>query len=187
MDLRIATCAPPSATPRSGMNKVLAAQRGNLRAIRKASLRERFESRAWCWIVSQGLVPFAWPGRPRIGPAALELTGRRSGRRRSVAVTWVEVDGNRYLVSMLGEGSDWVHNARAADGAAALRRGKRRRVKLVELPVEERPRILQAWLKRTGVSSIPRKYVGLRPDSPFEEFERIAPSWPVFQIVGRRR
>lgn len=153
-----------------------------LRAIRKASLKEKVLSRAWCWIVSQGLVPSSWPGRPRIGAVTLELSGRRSGRRRAVPVTWVELDGNRYLVSMLGEGSDWVHNARAAGGAAVLRRGRRRRVKLVELPVEERPRILQAWLKRTGVSSVPRKYLGLHRDSPLEEFERIAPSWPVFRI-----
>ncbi len=83
---------------------------------------------------------------------------------------------------MLGEKSDWVHNARAAGGAAVLRRGRRQRVKLVELPVDERPRILQAWLKRTGISSVPRKYLGLQRDSPLEGFERIAPSWPVFCI-----
>ena len=160
----------------------MTARQNNLRAIRKASLQERVMGRAWCWIVAQGLVPSSWPGRPRIGPVTLELTGRRSGRRRVVAVTWIELEGTRFLVSMLGEGSDWVHNARAAGGAAVLRRGRRRRVKLVELPVDERPRILQAWLKRTGISSVPRKYLGLQRDSPLEEFERIAPSWPVFRI-----
>ena len=44
-------------------------------------------------------------------------------------------------------------------GKAVLRRGKPRRVTLEELRVEERAPVLKAWLGRTGVSSIPRKYL----------------------------
>src|SRR3989304_8942744 len=98
----------------------MTARQNNLRAIRKASLQERVMGRAWCWRGAQGLVPPSGPGRPRIGPVTLELTGRRSGRRRVVAVTWIELEGTRFLVSMLGGGSDWVHNVRAPGGAAVF-------------------------------------------------------------------
>jgi len=131
-------------------------------------------------------VPSSWPGTPRIGATTLEVTGRRSGLLRRVPVTWVQVDDARYLVAMLGEESDWVHNVRAADGRAALRRRLREEVTLEELDVTERPAILRAWFSRAGKSSIPRKYVGLAPDAPLSEFERIAPRWPVFRICPRR-
>jgi hypothetical protein len=84
---------------------------------------------------------------------------------------------------MLGEDSNWVRNVRAAGGEAILRRRTRRRVRLEEVPVAERPAILQAWLKRTGISPVPRRYLGIDPDAPIEEFQRIAPGCPVFRIV----
>lgn len=154
-----------------------------LRKARKSSFSERWMARAWCRLVGLGLVPEHWPGTPRIGATTLETVGRRSGLPRRVAVTWVEVNGSRYLVSMLGEGSDWVHNVRAAGGRAVTRRGRRRNVLLEELPVAERAPVLQAWLSRAGASSIPRKYVGLERHAPLADFERIAPRWPVFRMT----
>ncbi len=156
---------------------------GTLRKLRKLSRTEWILSRVWCRLVSLGLVPSKWPGEPSIGAVTLEVKGRKSGMMRRVAVTWIELDGSRYLVSMLGEESDWVHNVRAAGGLATVRRGKRKRVKLEELRVAERPRILQAWLSRAGVSSVPRKYLGLDRDAPLEAFESLAPRWPVFRII----
>jgi hypothetical protein len=101
---------------------------------------------------------------------------------RAVAVTWVEVAGQRYLIAMLGEQSDWVHNARATNGVVTFRRGRRKKARLEELPVEERAAVLQAWYSRAGRSSTPRKYIGLEPDAPLESFAKIAPKWPVFRI-----
>jgi deazaflavin-dependent oxidoreductase (nitroreductase family) len=112
----------------------------------------------------------------------LEVVGKRTGLRRRVAVTWIELNGERYLVSMLGEESDWVHNVRAAEGKVRLRRGKSRKAYLEELPVAARAPILQAWLGRAGASKVPPKYLGLDRHAPLEEFERIAPGWPVFRI-----
>jgi deazaflavin-dependent oxidoreductase (nitroreductase family) len=116
----------------------------------------------------------------------IESRGRRSGRLRRVPVTWIELDTERYFVSMMGEQSDWVHNVRAAGGEVLLRRGKARQAKLEELPVSERGAILKAWLGRTGAFSTPRKYVRLERFAPIEEFERIAPRWPVFRLVRKR-
>src|SRR3990172_2988325 len=90
-------------------------------------------NREWSWLVSTGLTPARWPGTPVIGPATLEVRGRRSGRPRSNMVTWVEYGGQRYFVSMLGESSEWVRNLRAAGGVAVFRHGRRRSVLLEEV------------------------------------------------------
>ncbi len=151
---------------------------------RRPTTFERLFSRVWCRLVALGLAPSSWPGKTRTGPLALEVKGRRSGRQRSTVVTWVEVDGERYLVSMLGERSDWVANVRAAGGEAVLRRGRRQKVHLEELPVDRRPPVLQAWLQMTArIDRVPSRYLGLDRNAALEEFEGIAPEWPVFRIL----
>jgi len=143
----------------------------------------RAVNRTWCWMAGAGLTPPSWPGKPRIGTIAVETRGRRSGRARSQVVTWVEHEGARYLVSMLGEVSDWVRNARAAAGEAAIRHGSRRPVRLEEVPPDRRAPILQAYLKRTAISTA--YHLGLKPDAPVEEFQHVAGRHPVFRIVER--
>src|SRR5262249_30599046 len=54
-------------------------------------------------------------------------------------------DGQHYLVSMLGDGSEWVRNVRAAGGEAFVKRGRSRPVTLTEVPAEERGPILKAY------------------------------------------
>lgn len=153
-----------------------------LRLMRKGSRYERVMNRLWRRIVAAGLVPRRWPGKPVIGSMTLEVPGRKSGVMRSVPVTWVEFEGGRYLVAMMGEESDWVHNARATNGMVKLKRGRRKQSVLEELPVPERAPVLREWYKRVG-SSTPKRYIGLSPDDPIEAFEQIAPRWPVFRIT----
>jgi hypothetical protein len=98
-------------------------------------------------------------------------------------VTWVEFEGDRYLVSMLGDRTAWVRNARAANGEAVLRRGKRTPVTLDEVPADRRGSIIRDWYKRTASST--RAHIGLDTDVPLEEFEHIADRHPVFRIVRR--
>ena len=154
----------------------------SLREKRKSSRYERVMNRLWYRIVASGLVPRRWPGSPVLGFMTLEVRGRKSGVMRRVPVTWVEVDGQRYLVAMMGEESDWVHNARATNGRVTLKRGRRRDAVLEELPVAERAPIIRAWYKRTG-SSTPGRYIGLARNAGLAEFENIAPRWPVFRIT----
>jgi deazaflavin-dependent oxidoreductase (nitroreductase family) len=149
---------------------------------RRPTRAGRMIGRAWTWVAGAGLTPNSWPGEPRGGTIALETTGRRSGETRSQVVTWVQVDGERYLVSMLGERSDWVRNARAAGGKAAIRHGGRQAVRLVEVPVDQRAPIIKAYLKRTRIST-QEHLGGIAVDAPLEEFQRIAPNHPVFRIA----
>jgi len=61
-----------------------------------------------------------------IGPAQLvmlEVTGRRTGKTISFPVVIADYQGERYLVSMLGDETNWVRNVRAANGRAVQRRG----------------------------------------------------------------
>ena len=149
---------------------------------RRPTRAGRLINRAWTWTAGAGLTPDSWPGEPRGGTIALETKGRRSGAPREHVVTWVDVDGARYLVSMLGERSDWVRNARAAGGEAWIRHGGRKPVRLEEVPVEQRAPILKVYLKRTRIST-QEHLGGIAVDAPLEEFARIAPGHPVFRIV----
>jgi deazaflavin-dependent oxidoreductase (nitroreductase family) len=110
----------------------------------------------------------------------LQVKGRRSGQTRSVAVTWVEHEGGRYLVAPRGN-TEWVRNVQAAGGQAVLKHGKSEGVRLEELPVEQRAPIIKSYLKKTAM--VTKREFGIEPDAPIEEFERIAPRHPVFRIV----
>jgi hypothetical protein len=57
----------------------------------------------------------------------LEVPGRSSGRAIRLPLVMVVVEGERYLVSMLGGGTNWVHNVRAAGARPSCATGARRR------------------------------------------------------------
>jgi hypothetical protein len=116
------------------------------------------------------------------GMVSLEVTGRTSGRTISLPLVVVAVDGERYLVSMLGDDVQWVKNVRAAGGRAALRSGGREEVLLEEIPAERRAPILKAYLQRAPGA---RPHVSVSKDAPLEEFAEIAGTYPVFRVVSR--
>jgi hypothetical protein len=89
------------------------------------------------------------------------------------------VDGQRYIVGGL-ERADWVKNVRAAGWGILARGRKAERVRLVELPVEERASILREFPRKVphGVQFFRRLY-GISGDP--EEFASLAPRCPVFR------
>lgn len=119
-------------------------------------------------------------GLPPSWQVTLEVRGRRSSRVCSTVLVAADHDGERYLVSMLGEGAAWVRNVRAAGGDAVIRHGRRRRVRLEEVPVGRRAPILKAYLNRAIGA---RPHFELSPDADLEEFERVADKYPVFRAV----
>jgi len=110
----------------------------------------------------------------------LQVKGRRSGQTRSVAVTWVEHEGQRYLVAPRGN-TEWVRNAKAAGSEAVLKHRKSERVRLEEVPLEQRAPIIKSYLKKTA--RVTKREFGIEPDAPIEEFQRIAGDHPVFRVV----
>jgi hypothetical protein len=91
-----------------------------------------------------------------------------------------DYDGDHYLVSMLGERSEWVRNLRASGGAAAIRHGQRIPVRLEEVPAAKRAPILKAYLSRARGA---RRHFNIRPDAPLESFDAVSANYPVFRIV----
>lgn len=113
---------------------------------------------------------------------SLEVRGRKSGKVYTMPVAIATVDGQRYLVSMLGPDTTWVKNVLADEGKAALRHGKRERIRLVELPAEERAPILQEYVR---IAPGGRRHFPLEVGAPLTEFAAIADRYPVFRIDPR--
>ena len=112
----------------------------------------------------------------------LEVTGRKSGRIASLPLVMVVVDGQRYLVSMLGDNVQWIHNVRAAGGRAVLRSGGREEIQLEEVPADQRAPILRAYLQRAPGA---RPHVPVNKDAALAEFEKIAAGFPVFRVASK--
>jgi hypothetical protein len=109
----------------------------------------------------------------------LQVKSRRNGRLCSTVLVPTLHEGQRYLVSMLGDASEWVQNVRAAGGKAFIKRGLSRPVVLTELKVEERAPILKSWCQ---VATSGRKHLPVPHDAPLSDFETIAGNYPVFRI-----
>jgi deazaflavin-dependent oxidoreductase (nitroreductase family) len=129
----------------------------------------------WVALADRGLTPSYM--------VTLETVGRRSGKVRAVPIVLGEHEGERYVVSMLGERSPWVGNVRAAGGHAVFRHGTRTPVRLMEVRVPERPTILKAYLARAAGA---RPHIRVDPCAPVDAFEAIAADYPAFRIVERR-
>ena len=111
----------------------------------------------------------------------LQVPGRRTGRIVHLPLVMVVVDGERYLVSMLGEDVNWVRNVKAADGRVTLRHGRSEEVMLKEVAPEHRAPILKDYLRRAPRAGA---HMPVEKDAPLVEFERVSPRFPVFRVVS---
>jgi deazaflavin-dependent oxidoreductase (nitroreductase family) len=133
----------------------------------------RILNRGWAAVASSGVASDYL--------ATLEVSGRKSGRTISLPVVIAIVDGQRYLVSMLGDDVNWVRNVRAAGGRAVLRSGGREEIRLEELPAGQRAPILKAYLQRAPGA---RAHLPVSKDAALAEFQRVAAEFPVFRLVA---
>lgn len=118
-----------------------------------------------------------------IGPrqaATLEVRGRKTGGTISFPVVVADHNGERYLVAMLGQTTNWVRNLRADGHAVLLTRAKREDVSLVEDFSDERPAILRRYL---DLAPGARPFFPVDRRAPIAEFERIVNDYPVFRFV----
>jgi hypothetical protein len=89
------------------------------------------------------------------------------------------VNGERYLISMLGNEANWVRNLQATGGRATLSHGKREEVVLREIDPALRAPILKAYLGRAPGA---RPHIPISKDAPLAEFEKVASQYPVFRV-----
>src|SRR5262245_53914674 len=117
-----------------------------------------------------------------LGPSrmvTMEVRGRHSGRVLSFPMVVAEHAGERYLVAMLGESTNWVRNVRASGGRAVLRHGRREAVRLEEVDPGERAPIIKRYL---ALAPGARPHVPVDRQAPLADFEVIAGRYPVFRI-----
>ncbi len=109
----------------------------------------------------------------------LEVAGRKSGKMISFPLAMTVINGERFLVCMLGEGTNWVQNVKAAGGKARLRHGISEQVLLEEIDIRQRAPILKAYLRLAPGA---RPHISMSKDAPISEFETIASKYPVFRV-----
>ncbi len=140
--------------------------RGNAEARRYA--------RFWIRIIETGMLPERW--------VVLEVPGRRSGRPTRFPLGMADVDGQWFLVSMLGENCNWVRNVRAAQGDVVLRRRRVRRCHLDEVPEADRAPVLRRYLRKVPGG---RPHIPVPPGAELADLAEIAGRYPVFRVRPR--
>lgn len=134
----------------------------------------RIINRSWAAIHALGIAPNYL--------VTLEVPGRRSGRIISFPLAMIPLDGERYLVSMLGNEAAWVKNVRCAGGQATLRHGRVEQVLLQDVPVEQRASVLKGYLL---IAPGARPHIPVDKTASLEAFEGIAAQFPVFRVILR--
>ena len=116
-----------------------------------------------------------------VGSRELRIVGRSTGAVRSTVVNLLTVDGRRYLVAPRGT-TQWVRNLRAA-GQGELRVGRRLEgFQGRELTDDEKPDVLRAYVEKWRWE-VGQFFEGLSKRPTDAELERIAPGFPVFEVV----
>ena len=128
-------------------------------------------NQGWAFIHATGIFPNYL--------VTLEVTGRQSGKKIDFPLAMTVLNRERYLVSMLGENTNWVRNVRAAHGKAILRHGIVEDVLLDEVDVSRRAPIIKAFLQHAPGA---RPHIPVDQDAAVSEFEKIASRYPVFQV-----
>jgi hypothetical protein len=137
----------------------------------RPNLWAKIQNRGWAVIHSLGIFPNYL--------VTLEVTGRQSGKTISFPLALTVLNGERYLVSMLGEDTNWVRNVRAAGGRASLRHGIHEQVLLEEVEAGQRAPVLKAFLAHAPGA---RPHIPVNKGASLAEFEKIAAKYPVFRL-----
>lgn len=125
----------------------------------------------WAWVHALGIYPNYM--------VTLEVVGRQSGKMIRFPLAMTVMNGERFLVSMLGNDANWVRNIRAAGGKATLRHGKIERVFLEEVAAQQRAPILKAYLQHAPGAE---PHIPVSKEAPLAEFEQIAANFPVYRV-----
>jgi deazaflavin-dependent oxidoreductase (nitroreductase family) len=111
----------------------------------------------------------------------LQVRGRKTGRIYSTPVNVLELNGRHYLVGGRGH-TGWSKNAAAAGEVMMVRGKNAQRYRIVELPDDQKPEILRAYLiqyRRTV-----QRFFSVTASSPLEAFRTIVNQHPVFELLA---
>lgn len=120
-------------------------------------------------------------GLPTGPPMVLTVAGRKTGQPRSTPLAPFTFEGQLVVVAGF-PGADWISNVRAA-GSGVLSKGRRkRRVRIVELNVEQSRPILRHFAKEVPVGVGFLKRAGLVDNGTPDEVEALAGRIAVFRF-----
>jgi deazaflavin-dependent oxidoreductase (nitroreductase family) len=126
---------------------------------------------------------YGWLADVGLGPSysyLLQVTGRKTGKTRSLPVNVLTHQGKIFLVATRGH-TQWSRNA-LAEGKLNLKRGRvRMEFYLRVVPDGEKPEVLKAYLNR--FHWMVARFFPLRADSPAAAFAPLAERYPVFELV----
>lgn len=111
----------------------------------------------------------------------LTVTGRTSGRERSVPIDVMDVDGKRYLVAPYGE-VNWVRNLRASKIATLSRGSVVNSYDAVELEPEQSVAVIREYVRTVPIT---KAYWNVNENSTDAEVVADARSHPVFALSPR--
>lgn len=116
-----------------------------------------------------------------LGPSyvyQLQVKGRKSGKLYATPVSLLELEGKRFLVAPRGR-TQWMRNAEVA-GEVILKRRSARRFRLRPVADSEKAPVLKAYLSHYKAAV--QRFFPVAPDAPLDDFARIAPGYPVFEL-----
>jgi deazaflavin-dependent oxidoreductase (nitroreductase family) len=109
----------------------------------------------------------------------LSVRGRRTGQWRSTSIAVLEYDGQRFLVAAYGD-TEWSRNLHAADSGRLSRHGWVEEFRAVEVPVEQRAPLIEAYPHEFGgLPTVGRTFRALPnpADHSLGTFRERAGSW----------
>src|SRR5215475_9243236 len=140
----------------------------------RPSFPARVVNRLYGWITSIGF------GRPN--SYLLRVSGRKTGKIRSVPVNVLSYNGKLFLVATRGH-TQWSRNA-LVNRNITLKRGRMRtEFRLRVVLDEEKPKILKAYLNRFRRMS--GRFFPLPASAPSGAFAPIAARYPVFELIRK--
>jgi deazaflavin-dependent oxidoreductase (nitroreductase family) len=114
----------------------------------------------------------------------LTVTGRRTGRPRTLPVVPLVTDSGRWLVAPYGE-VGWVRNVRAAGEVTLSRGGNEEVLKATELDPLDAVPVLRAYRSMKPVGWIVGSHLAFGARSSDAEIGAAAPRHPVFRLSLR--
>ena len=138
----------------------------------RPSFPVRVVNRLYGWITGIGF------GRPN--SYLLQVSGRKTGKIRSVPVNVLSYNGKLFLVGTRGH-TQWSRNA-LVNRNITLKRGRlRTEFRLRAVLDAEKPKILKAYLNRFRRMS--GRFFPLPASAPSGAFAPIAARYPVFELI----
>src|SRR3569833_3394913 len=115
-----------------------------------------------------------------LGSRVLYVRGRKSGEWRPTPVNLLRHESERYLVAPRGH-TQWVRNMRVAGGGVLFFGCWVEVFFVTEVPDEEKPEILRAYLRRWKFE-VGMFFDGVDATASDEKLLEIAPGYPVFRL-----